>query len=886
MLADFYDCSRDGGLTPCVGCCSGAGSQCLKYGYQGSTKGCSDGFCCLNPNSQRRRLLAEGQADNTIEVVVVNDQRTNNVYLEATANRTTALFDLVSQIFISSFTNPGIDVKLHRQINFVTVDAWELSSNGAELQNQFSTFVANNPADFAGKTAILMTSVDLPFPNEHTATGSLCSAAGVGVVQYAKDLTTTATRVAHVLGHMLGAETDGLPHNSCNGDFVMADVDSVNTKFSTCSIDQIRSRLSSFPCISNHVGETSKRDAPPAPTDRPRLRVALISSPDLTLDSAAVKSMMNNVASYFSELALTIDFDLTNFKPLSNEALVNLFVWDATSVMRQIGMQGQLSGYVDATILLVKKSVLSDAAWAFEGTMCGRASSVGVARVDTADETAGLRIAHAIGRLLGLQFDSAGTNCGEGFIMSKELLSDKTTTVFSKKFSACSVKDMAANLKKFPCLMPMNSDVNNIAPSCKGAAPGTSCLNDGFPGSCFADQCMSRAAQCVRSGFSGLPCPQEDNANSCTQLYCLDIKTGHCSSVVNSASGSYLRVLEGSPCGTLTDPKICSNGVCTASVFNLPVNNNAQCTSTSGLTDCGDVGKCNTQGQCQPNADRQCILLGMKGVCQTRNDFQCHRLYCSDYVQPDKCVRMEGVRVVDGANCGDAGFRCAAGLCRPAATTNNVNTFNLGLWAKCPNSCNNQGICDTKTGICECDAGWAGSDCSVDMAGVWSAGSAGALQVNHTLAGRDWHYYTLSAAAGKTVSLVLRGSADCDIFLSNLTSRPTLNNFSWSGTETGVDERLSFTIPADSKGPIAFGVTTGQSTGATYSLQLADGEGAVYSMVAKEAPKVGPTDAPVTPDGKPTGEPSNDLSGATRISHVGAASLFIVVVTTVLAALL
>jgi len=278
----------------------------------------------------------------------------------------------------------------------------------------------------------------------------------------------------------------------------------------------------------------------------------------------------------------------------------------------------------------------------------------------------------------------------------------------------------------------------------------------------------------------------------------------------------------------------------------------------------------------------------MKSSCDptssgvVRSDFQCHRLYCASFFEPDTCVRMEGVRVYDGAVCG-TGYVCSAGYCRPAVnstvSTSGPNPFNYGYWKGCPKGCSNNGLCDIKTGLCECDSGWTASDCAINDSGVWNSSATGSnTTANRTLNGFDFHYFVVNASAGTQLVILVRGTADCDVFISNITLNPTLNNYTWSGTDAGVDERVIFTIPSQNTGRIAFGVTTGQPTGASYTVSVA----AANTLMELDA--IAPIAATVspTPSGNAPPTPKSDLSSAS--SYL--ASMTLIVILTVSSMLL
>jgi len=91
----------------------------------------------------------------------------------------------------------------------------------------------------------------------------------------------------------------------------------------------------------------------------------------------------------------------------------------------------------------------------------------------------------------------------------------------------------------------------------------------------------------------------------------------------------------------------------------------------------------------------------------------------------------------------------------------------------CPNGCSSHGAC-MPGNKCNCDAGWAGDDCSISITPLSSG-----RNVTATVGTKQWNFYSITTTTSLTVIVNQTGSSgDCDLYLQfNLV--PTRSSFAY-----------------------------------------------------------------------------------------------------------
>lgn len=105
----------------------------------------------------------------------------------------------------------------------------------------------------------------------------------------------------------------------------------------------------------------------------------------------------------------------------------------------------------------------------------------------------------------------------------------------------------------------------------------------------------------------------------------------------------------------------------------------------------------------------------------------------------------------------------------------------------CPSNCSKKGTC--VNGVCQCDAGRAGVDCSYALHEL----TAGAESNEFTLDHGDWDYFHIAVPSVSDLSILVhetRNLGDCDVYVSR-NSFPTRNTYLYSNSNAGQDSRIS-----------------------------------------------------------------------------------------------
>eukprot|EP01114_Cavostelium_apophysatum_P019221 TRINITY_DN6134_c0_g1_i1.p1 TRINITY_DN6134_c0_g1~~TRINITY_DN6134_c0_g1_i1.p1 ORF type:complete len:594 (+),score=66.01 TRINITY_DN6134_c0_g1_i1:106-1887(+) len=151
----------------------------------------------------------------------------------------------------------------------------------------------------------------------------------------------------------------------------------------------------------------------------------------------------------------------------------------------------------------------------------------------------------------------------------------------------------------------------------------------------------------------------------------------------------------------------------------------------------------------------------------------------------------------------------------------NITVFQ-GLY--CQNNCSNHGTCNG--GVCVCDQGWSGDDCSSNL-GVLELGE----EINGTIGWNSWNYYSF-AVNGSTFYVILKEFSTTGtlwLYVNDISAgNPTITNYLYSSLQTNTGFHL---IEVDLNSP----VTQTYIVGVYGNPNLAQGESADYELVAWSA---------------------------------------------------
>ena len=146
-------------------------------------------------------------------------------------------------------------------------------------------------------------------------------------------------------------------------------------------------------------------------------------------------------------------------------------------------------------------------------------------------------------------------------------------------------------------------------------------------------------------------------------------------------------------------------------LIKCPGNGPEYCGSDEGRGSCDRTkGVCNCNG---PYFGTQCELKKCEPDCQNggsciydTGECSCVGLYFGSDCTSKNCVADCNSKSGRGS-CLTTGIFAGSCMCNPPF---------YGTWCenkKCPNNCNNHGACSIQRGICTCDEGWDGADCSI-----------------------------------------------------------------------------------------------------------------------------------------------------------------------------
>lgn len=749
-----------------------------------------------------------------ISVAVVVDNTANVMSDSTAAGLVNAAFDKIADMFANSFSSPTVAVSLSTVLVFPDTDAWTLSSDADQLLVQATDYFQSNFR--AADIMVLVTGLDMDDGSlERASVGGLCDrGSSSAVVVLDMDASVLAVRIAHTIGHILGATHDDLDASCASGDYIMKKAVSSSTAavFSPCSVAAIKGKLDSFTCLNDH--STVQLDLDPA---------QLLSY--LPRDINVKLAIMVDTSAFPAGTAANLQAALQTAVAVQGIQAANTFIQQATGLNIQVSIPDnclvisdttpfsttddgellidQLGHYfADATagaqfaaadaMILIKGSQVRGLV-PHVGTLCQRSQSVAVLQVSTdlTNSIIGLQLSSVVANLLGAAADN-GTYCpGENAGLASTSLNGTEATLTS-----CALAQVSSLIESgaFKCAIqqPSTSLGSGYYVDCAGSegVDLAQCLIEGVAGVCVNRRCRSRAAACRRLGFSAEPCADSALASSCGVLYCMDPLTLTCRAAVGPQG--LAMVEDGTPCA---DSKVCQNGACnTGFRASSGKRDTVQFKRCSQQSDCDQQKELCARGRCIPSRTGMCLSLGYVDQCMNTT---CNRLYCrtsSNVCEKAKQTSGKYVRVLDDIPCGaqisqggaSTPLFCRAGACRPRYQRTNdgaqvsvVNPLTNGLLLPCLPSatCTGHGSCDSATGTCECVSGWSGSAC--DQAVVTTMGTGDKTVSGKSLLAGGYNYYKFDDVDG---TLTVRatpesGSAGSVLILASLTDpTPTLNS--------------------------------------------------------------------------------------------------------------